>query len=116
MGRTAGNPRPSSYGLLAHQRDQNRSTRTPSFLELNYEKNRKAPKTFSEVKETKKWFATTRHEDLFIFAQIHRLQNNLSTKRANVLLNSKDKPLGGSPTKLFDYNLGPARLQLLPRS
>ena len=43
-GRTTGNPRPSGYGLLAHQRDQNRFARTPSFCELDHEKNRKAPK------------------------------------------------------------------------
>ena len=89
-GRTAGNPRPSGYGLLVHQRDQNRFAHTPSFCELDHEKNRKAPKTSSKKEETKKWFATTKDEDLFIFAQIHRLQNNIIMKRANVLLNSKD--------------------------
>jgi len=38
-------------------------------------------KTSSEEKETKKWFATTKHEDLFIFAQIHRLQNKSHHKK-----------------------------------
>ena len=50
------------------------------------------------------------------FAQIHHLQSDFITKRTNVLLNSKDCLLGGSPTNLFHYSLCLALLQVLLRS
>ena len=43
-----GNPRPSGYGILAHQHDQNWLARTLSFCDLNYGKGRKALNLFCQ--------------------------------------------------------------------
>ena len=49
-------------------------------------------------RRAEKLFAVTKVENLFIVAQIHRLQSDFITKRTNVFINTKDCSLGGSPT------------------
>ena len=70
---------------------------------------------FYKKEEAEKLFAVTKDENLFIFAQIHRLQSDFITKRTNILVNSEDCLLGGFPTKLFNYTLRLALLQVLLR-
>ena len=55
----------------------------------------------------------TKDENLFVFAQIRHLQSDFITKRTNILVNSEDCLLGGFPTKLFNYSLCLALLQVL---
>ena len=55
-----GNPRPSGYNILAHQCDQNRFSRTPSFCDLNHGKGRKAPKPLLQKEEAEKLFGVTK--------------------------------------------------------
>ena len=50
-------------------------------------------------------FAVAKVKNIFTFAhKIHYLQSDLITKRTNVLINTKDYSLGGSPTNLFKYS------------
>ena len=76
-----GNPRPSSYDLLAHQHDQNYFTRTASLYNLSHAKGRRTPKPLLQREEAEKLFAVTKDENLFIFAQINHLQNDFITQR-----------------------------------
>ena len=114
-----GSPFPSGYGLLAHWHNQNWLTRTPSFCDFSYEKGRKAPKSLlqKEGEKTERLFAVVKVENVFTFShKIHCLQSDFITKRTNVLINTKDYSLGGSPTNLFNYSLWPALLRVLLRS
>ena len=66
-GRTAGNPCPSGYGLLAHQRDQNWLTRTPSFYDLKDGKGRSALTfLYKKGRTAKRLFAITEFKSLSI--------------------------------------------------
>ena len=73
-GRTAGNLRPSGYGVFAHQRDQNWLTRTLSFYDLNNEKGQSALTfLFKKEKRAKKPFAIMKPKSLSICYKFLRL-------------------------------------------
>ena len=78
-----GNPRPSGYGLFAHQRDQNWLTRTLSFCDLKLWEGSEGIKPLlpKRGRRAEKLFAITKFENMFIFAQIHRLQSDFIMKR-----------------------------------
>ena len=73
-------------------------------------------KPLLQKEEAEKLFAVTKDENLFIFAQTRHLQSDFITKRTNILVNSEDYLLRGSPTNLFNYSLCLALLQVLPSS
>ena len=74
---------------------------------LGHRKGWRAPKPFLQEEKTKKLFAVTKDENLFIFAQIHHLQSDFIMKRTNVLLKFKGLFTRGLSHKLI-------QLQSLP--